>query len=370
MSVRELAIAGYRSIRELELQPGPVTIIVGTNGCGKTNLHRCLNLLHAAAAGRLGRTIAEEGGMPSVLWAGARRKGPVRVRLAVTLKTLAYEVEFGLPTPDENTSQFRLDPRIKTEHVWVIAKGRKIPMLERDKTTAWARSHEGERLTIPHAIEATESVLSELREPARFPELAQLRQEFLSWRFYQQFRTDPAAPVRQPQIGVWTPVLDHDGRDLAAALLTILEAGDARALNEQIHTAFAGAELKIDAEGQRFTFGLKMAEFQHPFGQQQLSDGTIHYLCLIAALLSPRPPTLLALNEPETSVHPSLYPALADLIVRAARHSQLFVTTHSEVLSRLIEEKTGSVAVKLEKVSGETKVSGQGLLGPLKQVAD
>ena len=55
-----------------------------------------------------------------------------------------------------------------------------------------------------------------------------------------------------------------------------------------------------------------------PLEARELSDGTLRYLCLIAALLSPRPATLLALNEPEMSLHPELMQPLAELIVLAS----------------------------------------------------
>jgi predicted ATPase len=77
---------------------------------------------------------------------------------------------------------------------------------------------------------------------------------------------------------------------------------------------------------------------------------------LLAALLSPRPPTFLALNEPETSLHPELLAPLAHLVARAAKTSQLCLTTHSEPLASEIARLTGTPAIHLEKVDGETMV--------------
>jgi predicted ATPase len=103
-----------------------------------------------------------------------------------------------------------------------------------------------------------------------------------------------------------------------------------------------------------------MPEFTQPLWQQELSDGTLQYLCLLAALLSPRPTNLVVLNEPETSLHPDLLPALASLIVHASRHSQLLVTTHSQVLSDLISSQTFANKLELEKIKGETRVARHG----------
>src|SRR5256885_612046 len=68
--------------------------------------------------------------------------------------------------------------------------------------------------------------LSQIIDPHLYPEISAIRNEILSWRFYHHFRTDLDSPLRQPQIGVQTTVLSHDGSDLAAALQTILEIGD------------------------------------------------------------------------------------------------------------------------------------------------
>jgi predicted ATPase len=83
----------------------------------------------------------------------------------------------------------------------------------------------------------------------------------------------------------------------------------------------------------------------------------LHYLCLLAAFLSPRPPQLLAINEPETSIHPDLLEPLAQLIVQASRASQIWITTHSEKLAGHIEKLAGVRPVRLEKQEGETRLA-------------
>src|SRR2546423_11543158 len=84
MQIRTVSIAGYRSLRAINFPVGALTVFVGANGVGKTNLYRALQLLQAAAAGTLARELASEGGMQSALWAGRRTPGkPVRIKLAV-----------------------------------------------------------------------------------------------------------------------------------------------------------------------------------------------------------------------------------------------------------------------------------------------
>jgi predicted ATPase len=91
----------------------------------------------------------------------------------------------------------------------------------------------------------------------------------------------------------------------------------------------------------------------------------LRYLCLLAALLSPQPPTVLALNEPETSLHPDLLEPLAKLIEQASKHSQMWITTHSLSLAKAIERSSGQKRIRLHKVEGETRIIGQNSLSEI-----
>jgi predicted ATPase len=367
MAIAELKVVGYRSVRQVRLRLKPVNVIVGPNACGKTNLYRSMFLLAAAAGGQLARTIVEEGGMPSVLWAGARKEGSVRMTLGVSVEGLSFELSCGLPVG--SASAFDLDPVVKEESVSFTEGKTTVPLLHRANSSAWARDADGRRASYPMVLSDSESVLAQLREPHRFPQLSALRQEILGWRFYHHFRTDPDAPVRHPQVGIRTPVLSHDGWDLAAALQTIIEIGDEPGMQEALEMAFPRASVRIESPRARFSLLLKMPGFRDPFDARELSDGTLRYLCLLAALLSPRPPAVLALNEPETSLHPDLIEPLARLIVRASRESQIWITTHSEALAGQISRLTGVTPIRLEKVEGETRVVGQRLIEPIEDDA-
>src|SRR6185369_17936470 len=143
MALRELVVQQYRSIRDLRLQLRPVNVLTGPNGCGKSNLYNSMFLLSKAAAGGFARAIAEEGGMPSVLWAGeekvryTRRRPPRRVILRVTGNDYSYELQFGLPDsgpPTIHPTEFKLDPRIKEETV-ALADSR-VKLMQRNNSTA------------------------------------------------------------------------------------------------------------------------------------------------------------------------------------------------------------------------------------------
>jgi len=356
MPIRSIQVRGYRSIQRVLLRLGQVNVLVGANGCGKSNLYRSLYLLTAAADGRFARELANEGGMASALWAGEQAKGiSKRIAIEVKFDQWTYHFECGLPAP--RRSAFHLDPLIRCEELWFHDGERRVSVFRRTNGTAQLRDEMGRVVKFPNDLSDAESILSELREPHRYPELSTLRSALLGWRFYHQFRTDVESPLRRPQIGVQTPVLSDDGTDLAAALQTIIEIGDREALSAAISDAFPGSSVQIETSSGGMEIVLAMPDFRRAFRVSELSDGTLKYLCLTAALLSPRPPTLLAMNEPDANLHPQLYEPLARMILRAGRHSQVWITTHSQLLAGLLQHHAAANVIRLEKRNGATAIA-------------
>ena len=164
------------------------------------------------------------------------------------------------------------------------------------------------------------------------------------------------------------PRLAPDGHDLAAAIQTVFEVGDGAGMQSAVTDAFDGAEVDVLWEGGLCEVGMRQPGMLRALRAGELSDGTLRYLLLVAALFTPRPPALMVLNEPETSLHPDLIPALARLIAGAARHTQLVVVTHSEALVTQIEAAADADladeirSITLAKDLGETRIEGQGML--------
>ncbi|MEP6648630.1 MAG: AAA family ATPase [Lapillicoccus sp.] len=369
--ITTVAVAGYRSLRDVVVPLHHLDVVTGANGSGKSSLYRALRLLADCGSGRVVASLAREGGLPSALWAGpetlggarkggyavegTRRQGPVSLRLGFAADDgFGYLVDLGLPIPADTS--FGLDPEVKREMVFSGPVARPNAVLV-ERHGPLVRVREGrEWVELTRGLAPWESMLTELADPRRAPELLAVSDQIQAWRFYDGFRVDADAPARRTQVGTRTPVLDHDGADLAAALQTIREIGDAAALDRAVSDAFDGASIDVTVAAGRFDLALRQPGMLRPLASAELSDGTLRYLLLVAALLTPRPPALMVLNEPETSLHPDLLPPLARLVQRAAPETQLVVVSHSRTL---LDALAAGLGVELVEDLGETTVAGQ-----------
>ncbi len=368
-----LAIANYRSLRKLIIPLGQLTVITGANGSGKSSVYRALRLLADTTQGRVIQSLAQEGGLSSTLWAGPEqfssamlrgeqdiqgtcRHEPVNLKLGFASDTFGYAIDLGLPIPSQ--SRFTGDPEIKRECIWHGPLLRNAALLvDRHNFVIRARAQKNTWLTLPGAIAPFDSMMTEFLDPRSVPEMLTLREQIRSWRFYDHFRSDRDAPARFPQIGTRTPILAHDGADLAAALQTIREMGDAAALKNAIADAFPGATISIHCDAGGWEVRMHQHGLLRPLKAAELSDGTLRYILLMAALLTPRPPALMVMNEPETSLHPDLFPALGRLIATVAKQTQMIVVSHAPRLIAALEQESDTQAIMLEKTLGETKLS-------------
>lgn len=372
MMLRAMLAENYRSLRSIRMDLGQVNLFVGENGTGKSNLYRSLQLVQAAARGTLAQEIAAEGGMASALWTGRRRPNePVRIRLEAELLdeeraiTFRYLIEAGLRPPA--AAGFAFEPQIKTEELSIETGRRPVTVLKRAGPGIMVRNEAGRMEEHPEQALTSETALSLLGDAGHYPEIGAFRRAVLQWRFFHGFRTDRDSPLRQPSLSVTAPMLEESGANLAAVFATLAHIReDTVELDRAITEAFDGARLSVPDPEEFASFGLVFPQFpQRVFQPRELSDGQIRFLALAGALLSYRTPTFVALNEPEASLHPSMLPPLATMIATAARSSQIWLVTHSELLAREVEQRCGVRARRVIRNEGATWIDGMRLTGAI-----
>ncbi len=371
--IETLAVSGFRSLRDVRVELQSLNVVTGANGSGKSSLYRALRLIAEIAQGRVVASLAEQGGFQSALWAGPEqfgravksgryavertlRRSPVSLKLGFSDETLGYAIDLGLPIPPPPPTQFNHDPQIKAEALWSgPTLSARSALALRAGPSVRLRSANGELRQAMTGIAPFDTMMTHVAAPGDGLELLAMRERMRGWRFYDSPRTDAEAPARRPRIGTHTPALAGDGADLPAALQTIREIGDDAGLDGAVDDAFPGASVEIVNTDGLFELTVRQPGLLRPLKAAELSEGTLRYLMLVAALLSPRPPPLLVLNEPEASLHPDLVAPLARLIASASERGQVVVVSHSQ---RLVDElhEHGGRTIRLLKQLGETVI--------------
>src|SRR5207253_5466691 len=132
----------------------------------------------------------------------------------------------------------------------------------------------------------------------------------------------------------YVKLVDPDGGNLASVLHTLCETDQEfeRQIAEGMRAGFGAQFMKLrfpPAAAQQIQLAVQWRSSKEPHAGQDLSDGTLRFLFLLTVLASPEPATLIAIDEPETGLHPSMLPIIAEYAVEAAERTQVIMTSHS-----------------------------------------
>ncbi len=343
----------------------PLNVLIGPNGSGKSNLLEAISLLRSAPKD-LSAPVKEAGGVSDWLWKGA--KSPTATIEAV----IRYPEQDEMPIRHsfsfvEHGKRFEVTgERIENKDAWpgyddpfwFYRNDRGYISLKekpQDGATATSEQEEGEERQLPReAINPEESVLSQLRDPERYPVLSHLADTYARFRLYREWTFGRYTAPRQAQKADLPKEYLLESYENLALVLNYLRRHVSRELIEALSSLYPGIrDFGIDIDGGWVQ--LLMTEREYNIPATRLSDGTLRYLCLLAILCHPEPPPLVCIEEPELGLHPDVLPNLAKLMLSASERCQLIVTTHSDILVDALTETPESVIV-CEKQDGRTRM--------------
>ncbi len=199
-----------------------------------------------------------------------------------------------------------------------------------------------------------QSILSQFKDPERYPVLAYLDSMYSRIALYREWTFGRYTPPRQEQkADLRTDYLMTTCENLALVLNKIRPKGRQRLLEalKALYPEIQDFNVQVDAGRVQ----LFLEEDNYSIPATRLSDGTLRYLCLLAILCHPEPQPLICIEEPELGLHPDVLPELSRLLIEASERAQLIVTTHSDILVDGMTERPESVIV-CEKHNGETEM--------------
>lgn len=342
MKILKLAVQGFRSLYDIEWAPANLNVVIGPNASGKSNLLRLLEMVSASAQGGLGRYVQREGGIESLVWDGTSDGIRVRVKVSPaeewrdsTRDALTYELTLARFS-GKSVYQIQHELLGKFYRCEAGEMAGPFKLLERDPYRAVVFDDEQRRFVAQQeSLPEDETLLSAAAGPfTANPTVPAFQRQLASWTVYQDLHTNREATIRQATVARPQKRVSPDGQNLTSVLHT-LYTGE-REFKREVDAAMKAAygqefeELIFPpAADQRIQLRVRWRSLHREQSAADLSDGTIRFLFLLAVLANPDPPHLVAIDEPETGLHPSMFPIVAEYASQAARRSQVIFTTHS-----------------------------------------
>jgi predicted ATPase len=301
-----LAVAGFKSLRSVEVTLRPLNVLIGANGSGKSNFVGIFGLLGELVNSRLQVYLGRQGGADAVLTNGI--KSTPRLRIEATFGQNSYLAVLE-PAPD-GTMFF------ENESARFHGPGHGRPFEE-----PLGAGHRESRLSSSDK-KVPEVVLDAMR----------------GWRVYHFHDTSAAAKVKQAGELNDNAVLRSDAANLAA-FLYLLQRKLQPAYRQIVETVrmvapffedFALEPDRLNPDSIRLAWRARGTDAY--FGPHALSDGTLRFICLATVLLQPLVPSAVVIDEPELGLHPYAITLLAELLRMASQRAQVIVSTQSVTL--------------------------------------
>ena len=314
--ISELEVRGYKSIRHQCIQMGPLNVLIGANGSGKSNLVSFFKMLNFAMTDSLSLFVARSGGGDGLLYYGAKNTPQLVGRFV-------FETTSGT-----NTYCMRL------------VHGGGDCMIFADESIDF-RSHADKNAHEPQSLGAGHKETALPEAAAQASMTADVIKKMMDrWKFFQFHDTSDEAKIRQSGYIKDTRYLRADGGNLAAFLhkLKLTKPEHYMRIVATIRMAapffgdFVLAPDELNSQIIRLNWQERGADML--FGPHQLSDGTLRFMALATLLLQPREtlPGVLVIDEPELGLHPYAITLLGSLLHAASENVQIVVSTQSTEL--------------------------------------
>ncbi len=335
----QMSITGFRRLFAVDMEMRPLTVMIGANGVGKTSVLEVFSLLSASAKGQLKNILSQFGGIQDVLTSDKASAAHVKIvmerstetplsySLTINLKGMSYEIGSETLTQDNPGS-------VASPFQYIDANRTDIRYFHSEDNKFVRPSWE------PSPFETS---LFQMPKLSQTPEM--FRQQLADITYYSAHALNVSyhAPIRLPQKMQPATHPGHHGEELVACLFYLRETDRTRfeIIEDTLAVAFPSFE-RLDfppvAAG-TLAMTWKDKNFAKPLYMNQLSEGILRFLWLIALLHSPDLSAVTLIDEPEVSLHPQLLGVLTDAMSEASEQTQLIVATHSERLIRFLEPR-------------------------------
>ena len=348
---------------EFDLEP--LNVLIGPNASGKSNLIEALSIL-AGAPWDIQDPIRRGGGVRHWLWKGVGQSPTATIDVMLTypilLATQAMPIRYRLSFTDLMERFLLVDEVVESERP--LAPSEKEPYiyyryLQGQPVFNVMGGEDGvTRKLVREDVKPDQSILSQRKGSFSYPELTSVGSLFQSIAFYRELTVGRDAPSRLPQLtDLRQDVLQGNGSNLSLMLSLLLNQPP---IKEQIlermkefYPSFKDVTTTVNGGTVQIFFHEE--GLVHSIPATRLSDGSLRFLYLLAALCHPNPPPIVCIEEPELGLHPDIIPEVAKLLVEASSRSQIFVTTHSDILVDALTDVPEAVVV-CEKVDGATQL--------------
>jgi predicted ATPase len=354
MRIKQLKIEGFRSLKNVTWEPGDLNILIGPNGSGKSNLLRALIMAAVAADGNLADSIQRSGGLGALVWDGQSSS------IRFVLKTIPvdpvhdpehYELEIKrLGTG----SAYQINYELLANCFRLEAREKKQPFkfLERTPHRAVVFDEDEQGLIAPaESVNEDETLLSMLTGPfVNNERIPPFRQQLVAIGVYHDLDVRRVSVIRQPVVTRAESRVNPDGQNLISVLHTLYTSNREfeRNIDAAMRAAFSGDYEKLvfpPAADQLIQMRVRWKTLKREQPAADLSDGTLRFLLLLTVLASPDPPPVIAIDEPETGLHPGMLPIIAEYAVDATLRAQVILTTHSPQLLDAFTDKSPTTTV-------------------------